>query len=80
LVEVEKQVRMLIRDAVNRASRKPFQWGGLAGYKQLEAIGQALHSLPREPETDYLRQLCPQIDRALDQNLALAQDIEEAHG
>lgn len=80
MVEVEKQVRMSIRDAVNRASRKPFQWGGLAGYKQLEAIGQALDSLPQEPETDYLRQLTSQIDRALDKNLALAQDVEEAHG
>jgi len=70
---------MSIRDAVNRASRKPFHWGGLAGYKQLEAIGQALHTLPPEPETAYLRQLIPQVDRALEQNHALAQDVGEAH-
>jgi hypothetical protein len=79
LVEVEKQVRMSIRDAVNRASRKPFHWGGLAGYKQLEAIGQALHTLPQEPETVYLRQLIPQVDHALEKNRTLAQDVEEAH-
>ena len=79
LVEVEKQVRISIRDAVNRASRKPFHWGGLAGYKQLEAIGQALHTLPQEPETVYLRQLIPQVDRALEKNHTFAQDVEEAH-
>ena len=70
---------MSIRDAVNRASRKPFHWGGLDGYKQLEAIGQALHTLLQEPQTAYLRQLIPQVDRALEQNHALAQDVEEAH-
>jgi hypothetical protein len=79
LVEVEKQVRMSIRDAVNRASRKPFHWGGLAGYEQLEAIAQALHTLPQEPETAYLRQLLPQVDRALEKNRPLAQDVGEAH-
>jgi hypothetical protein len=70
---------MSIRDAVNRASRKPFHWGGLDGYKQLQAIGQALHTLPQEPETVYLRQLIPQVNRALERNHALAQDVEEAH-
>ena len=79
LVKVEKQVRMSIRDAVNRASRKPFHWGGLAGYEQLQAIGQALHTLPQEPETAYLRQLIPQVERALEKNHTLAQDVEEAH-
>ena len=70
---------MSIRDAVNRGSRKPFHWGGLAGYQQLEAISQALHSLPREPGTVYLRQLIPQVDRALEKNRMLAQDVGEAH-
>ncbi len=79
MVEVEKQVRMSIRDAVNRASRKPFHWGGLAGYGQLQAIGQALHTLPQEPETAYLRQWIPQVERALEKNHTLAQDVEEAH-
>ena len=70
---------MSIRDAVNRASRKPFHWGGLVGYEQLEAISQALHSLPHEPDTAYLRQLIPQVDRALEKNHTLAQDVRDAH-
>ena len=41
-MEIEAQVRVAIRDAVNRPSRKPFYWGGLKGYEQLEAIAQAL--------------------------------------
>jgi hypothetical protein len=79
LVEIEKQVRMSIRDAVNRTSRKPFHWGGLDGYEQLEAIAQALRGLLQEPETVYLRQLIPQVERALEKNRTLAQDVGEAH-
>ena len=78
-MEIEKQVRLSIRDAVNRTSRKPFHWGGLDGYAQLQAIAQALHTLPQEPETAYLRQLIPQVDRALQKNSILAQDVGEAH-
>jgi hypothetical protein len=70
---------MSIRDAVNRTSRKPFHWGGRDGYEQLEAIAQALHTLPQEPETAYLRQLISQVDRALEKNSILAQDVNEAH-
>lgn len=64
---------------MNRASRKPFHWGGLSGYRQLEAIAQGLHHLTQEPETAYLCQLVPQINRALEKNRALVQDVEEAH-
>lgn len=64
---------------MNRASRKPFHWGGLSGYRQLEAIAQGLHRLPQGPETAYLRQLVPQIDRTLEKNRTLVQDVEEAH-
>ena len=42
---METQIRIAIRDAVNRSTRKPFVWGGLAGYQQLEAIDQALTQL-----------------------------------
>lgn len=80
LMEVETQIRMAVRDAVNRTSRKPFSWGGLAGYRQLEAIGEALSGVPgEEPETAYLRRLSTQINRALERNRTLAQDLEEAH-
>jgi len=30
---MEAHVRVAIRDAVNRRSRKPFYWGGLKGYE-----------------------------------------------
>jgi len=58
LIRLETQIRQAIRDAVNRNSRKPFYWGGLAGYQQLEAIAQALHQVTdAEEESRYLRQL-----------------------
>jgi hypothetical protein len=34
VVELEAQMRRAIRDAVNRTSRTPFQWGGVLGYRQ----------------------------------------------
>lgn len=77
---LEAQMRTAIRDAVNRASRKPFYWGGLVGYQQLEAIGQALHRVPgEEAETAYLHQIASQVDRAVEQNRPLAQDVAKAH-
>lgn len=77
---VEAQIRAAIRDCVNRTSRKPFQWGGLSGYQQLEAIGQILRSLPcRELDTDYLSLLSVWIDQALSNNLSVALDLAEAH-
>lgn len=79
LTVIEAQVRIAIRDAVNRSSRKPFQWGGLAGYQQLAAIGQALHRVSfTEAETQYLHGLTVQVDRVLEMNRALAQDLQEA--
>jgi len=79
-MKVEAQIRVAIRDAVNRASRKPFYWGGLVGYQQLEAIAQALHTVPRDRvETAYLHQLTSQVDRALEGNRVLAQDVGAAY-
>lgn len=80
MLEVEALIRTAIRDAVNRPSRKPFHWGGLTGYEQLEAIAQALRSEPLEgPETSYLQRLTMQVDRAVEKNRILAQDVGEAH-
>lgn len=77
---VEAQIRAAIRDCVNHASRKPFRWGGLSGYQQLEAIGSILRSLPcREIDTDYLSLLSVWIDQALNNNLSVALDLAEAH-
>ncbi len=71
---------MSIRDAANRSSRKPFSWGGLAGYRQLEAIAEALHELPLTQEgMEYLQQLVNQVDEALGRNRTLANDIASAH-
>jgi hypothetical protein len=71
---------MAIRDAVNRNARKPFYWGGLAGYQQLEAIDQALSQLTRmDPQSTYFQQLAKQVRRALDKNRTLAKNVQEAH-
>jgi hypothetical protein len=79
MIAIEQHIRCAIRDAVNRSSRKPFTWGGLAGYEQLEAIAQALHHLPDEKETVYLRSVLPQLDRALSVQAELAADVRAAH-
>ena len=78
--EIETQVRAAIRDAVNRKSRKPFYWGGLKGYEQLEAIAQALAEVPcDEPETGYLRRLKMQVERAVEAYRVNVEDLREAH-
>jgi hypothetical protein len=80
LREIEAQVRVAIHDAVNRKSRKPFYWGGLKGYEQLEAIGQALGEVPSdEPETDYLRGLKIRVDRVVEAYRVNVEDLREAH-
>jgi hypothetical protein len=77
---IEGQIRMAIRDAVNRPSRKPFYWGGLKGYQQLQTIAQVLQEVPaEEAETSYLRRLAMQVERAVEKNRVLAQDVQEAH-
>ncbi|MEH1791405.1 hypothetical protein [Nostoc sp.] len=77
---VEAQIRSAIRDCVNRTSRKPFRWGGLSGYQQLETIGQILRNLTyQEIDTDYLCLLSAWVDQALGNNLSVASDLEEAH-
>lgn len=78
--KIEKQLRMAIRDAVNRTTRKPFSWGGLAGYQQLEAIDKALTQLTNMvPESAYFQQLSKQVKRTLDKNRTLASNLKEAH-
>lgn len=77
---METQVRMAIRDTLNRPSRKPFTWGGLAGYQQLTAIAHALGQVADTgPETSYLRHLSRQVERAVERNRLLAQDVAQAH-
>lgn len=65
---------------MNRNSRKPFYWGGLAGYRQLEAIAQALRQMTDvNAESRYLWQLNRQVDRVLAKNRTLAEDLLAAH-
>lgn len=78
LLEIEGQFRMAIRDAVNRASRKPFYWGGLKGYRQLEKIAQALHAMPFT-ESAFFSRLVQQVDRTLQNNRPLAETIEKTY-
>ncbi|HEY5141700.1 MAG TPA: hypothetical protein VIJ25_20645, partial [Methylococcales bacterium] len=76
---IEQDIRTSIRDAVNRNSRKPFTWGGLAGYRQLEAIAMALHELPLTQQgMEYFQQLVTQVDVALARNRARAEDLSSA--
>jgi hypothetical protein len=79
-MEIETQVRVAVRDALNRKSRKPFYWGGLKGYEQLDAIAQALGEVAdEEPETAYLRRLKGQVERVVEAYQANAEDLREAH-
>jgi hypothetical protein len=80
LVRIEKQIRQAIRDAVNRNSRKPFYWGGLAGYHQLKAIAQALDQIiPSGEGSAYLRRLTQPVERVLEKNRTLAAELQQAH-
>ena len=76
--EIEDQFRMAIRDAVNRATRKPFYWGGLKGYRQLERIAQALHTLP-VADNAFFGRLIRQVDRTLENNRQLAETIDKTY-
>ena len=80
LMAIESQMRMAVRDALNHKSRKPFHWAGLTGYQQLEAIAQALASVPAdEPKTAYLHGIATQVTRTLDKNRTLSNDLKQAH-
>lgn len=80
-VELETQLRSAIREAVNRSSRKPFFWGGLKGYEQLESIAQALEDLPALLLTHhaYLNLLRSRVKRVLAKNRTVAEDLKQAY-
>jgi hypothetical protein len=80
LREIEAQIRVAIGDAMNRKSRKPFYWGGLKGYEQLDAIAKALEEVPGdEPEVGYLRQLKVQVNWVVEAYRVNVGDLREAH-
>ena len=79
-MKIETQVRAAIRDAVNRASRKPFYWGGLKGYQQLEDVAESLRQTEGVlAENEFFQRLVLQMDRTLVQNKALVAELEQAH-
>jgi hypothetical protein len=79
-MEIEAQVRVAIRDALNRKSRKPFYWGGLRGYEQLEAIAKALGEIAcDEAETAYLQRLKQRVERVVETYHVNVEDLREAH-
>jgi hypothetical protein len=78
LAAIESQFRMAICDAVNRATRKPFYWGGLKGYRQLESIAQVLHTMP-VAENAFFSRLIRQVDRTLENNRQLAETIDKTY-
>jgi len=78
---METQIRAAIRDSVNLASRKPFYWGGLKGYQQLQGIVEGLHQAAgTTAQNEFLQRLTRQVDRTLIQNQTLAAELEETHG
>jgi hypothetical protein len=80
LVAIEQAVRQAIRQALNRPTRKPFAWGGLSGFQQLEAIAQALLSVElNDPGNAYWQQLAQSVERAVNSNRRLAEDVRAAH-
>ncbi len=72
-------MRAAIRDALHRSTRKPLQWGGLAGYQQLVAIEEVLRQVPEEPQTTSLRQLAVRVTRTVEVCRPCAEDVATAH-
>jgi len=72
--------RRAIRDALNRSSRKPFQYGGLRGYDQLVHIDLHLQErrIQRGPDA-YLDQLQERVQSALRSAVSQADQVRQAH-
>lgn len=64
---------------MNRPSRKPLQWGGLAGYQQLVAVLEVLQRVAADAETAYLGVLTSRVERVVTQHRERAQDLQQAH-
>jgi hypothetical protein len=68
-----------VRDVLHRSTRKPLQWGGLAGYTQLAALEEALRQVPDAAETTPLRQLATRLTHAVAVCRPAAEDLAAAH-
>lgn len=78
-MELESQFRLAMRDAVNRTTRKPFYWGGLKGYRQLETIAQALRAMQGTDHPSFAG-LLGQVERTLENNRPLAETLDKTYG
>jgi len=79
LQQIEGQVRAAVRDALHRSTRKPLQWGGLAGYQQLVALEEVLRQVPQDPQTTSLRQVAVRVTRTVRTCRPAAEDVALAH-
>ncbi len=68
-----------MRDVLHRSTRKPLQWGGLAGYAQLTALEEVLRQVPVSEETTSLRQLARRVRHAVAVCRPAAEDLRTAH-
>lgn len=72
--------RRAIRDALNRSSRKPFQFGGLRGYDQLVGIEQHLQQQRTHNGLDpYLNLLHDRVQSALASTVTQAEQVRQMH-
>lgn len=87
LREIEGFIRQFIKRVIYQPNRKPFYWGGLEGYEQLEAIAKALSKIPNRgvdpriggQDKDYLERLSETVNRVLKHNRLLYKDLKAAH-
>jgi hypothetical protein len=80
LIQIETHLQQATRDAVNQGSRKPFFWGGLHGYEQLQVLAEELDQVQdHNPESDYLRLLRSRVEKVLALNRTVAADLKQAH-
>jgi hypothetical protein len=71
--------RRAIRDALNRASRKPFQCGGLHGYIQLQGIEHHLQLRIHSGHDPYLALLHKRVQQALASTATQAERLRQTH-
>jgi len=72
-------MRAAVRDALHRSTRKPLQWGGLAGYRQLVTLEEVLRQVPPGSHTAALRQLATRVTHTVQSCRSAAEDVATAH-
>lgn len=80
LKALELQFRTAFQDALHRPSRKPSQFGGLAGYHQLQSLVTTLQFQLPQNDTGPVRTLLEQGQRTLQETAELAEDVRRAQG